>query len=222
MDLITAVGGEQALEMIVDLAVKETVHLILSSECCLWSRRKYWCNITLAWFTLLTQLDLEQQPRPIAVAPAADFSPAPADGVELVHREWHNAALCQNGVDALKSGCASTTPPNQTVGNRSGFATDCPCDLFVSHPVIGGGAWVLLGELDKFATVSEQRFEVVVSGVDGLTLKLRGAVGEVVQLTVLNRAVSQSGAGPWRVVQSAATVGSDGTVEVTFKAAPRF
>ena len=41
MDLITAVGGEQALEMIVDLAVKETVHLILSSKCCLWSRRKY-------------------------------------------------------------------------------------------------------------------------------------------------------------------------------------
>jgi len=41
MDLITAVGGEQALEMIVDLAVKETVHLILLSKCCLWSRRKY-------------------------------------------------------------------------------------------------------------------------------------------------------------------------------------
>ena len=41
MDLITAVGGEQALEMIVDLAVKEAVHLILSSKCCLWSRRKY-------------------------------------------------------------------------------------------------------------------------------------------------------------------------------------
>ena len=42
MDLITAVGGEQALEMIVDLAVKkEAVHLILSSECCLWSRRKH-------------------------------------------------------------------------------------------------------------------------------------------------------------------------------------
>ena len=39
MDIITAVGGEQALEMIVDLAVKEAVHLILSSKCCLWSRR---------------------------------------------------------------------------------------------------------------------------------------------------------------------------------------
>ena len=41
MDLITAVGGEQAFEMIVDLAVKEAVHLILSSKCCLWSRRKH-------------------------------------------------------------------------------------------------------------------------------------------------------------------------------------
>jgi hypothetical protein len=38
MDLITAVGGEQAFEMIVDLAVKEAVHLILSSKCFLWSR----------------------------------------------------------------------------------------------------------------------------------------------------------------------------------------
>ena len=41
MDLITAVGGEQALEMIVDLAVTEAVHLILSSKYCLWSRRQY-------------------------------------------------------------------------------------------------------------------------------------------------------------------------------------
>ena len=33
MDLITAVDGEQALEMIVDLAVKKAIHLILSSNC---------------------------------------------------------------------------------------------------------------------------------------------------------------------------------------------
>ena len=176
----------------------------------------YWCNITLAWFTVSVQIDLGQQPQPIAVVPAADFFPAPADSVPLVHREWHNAALCQNGADAIKSGCVSTSPPNQTASNRSGVATDYRYDLFVSHPVIGGDAWVLLGELNKFATVSEERFEIVVVGVDNLTLKLRGAVGEVVVLTVLNRRVNHGrSTGPWIVAVHTATIGSDGTVTLT-------
>ena len=65
--------------------------------------------------------------------------------------------------------------------------------------------------------MSEQRFETVVAGVDDLTLKLRGAVGEVVTLTVLNRMLNHDGrAEPWIVVVRPATVGSDGTVTLTF------
>lgn len=172
-----------------------------------------WCNATLAWFSVSVQIDLGHPPQPIALAPAADFFPAPADGVALVHREWHNAALCQNGVDAIKSGCVTMSPPNQTAGNRTGSATDYRYDLFVSHPIIGEGNWVLLGEMDKFASVSEQRFAVVLVGPGALTVKLAGAPSEVVAVTALHRGKS----GTWVVWTRTATIGSEGTAMLVFQ-----
>ena len=48
--------------------------------------------------------------------------------------------------------------------------------------------WTLLGELDKFSTVSAQRFSKTACTATGLEMALVGAAGEKVEVTALSKA----------------------------------
>ncbi len=54
-------------------------------------------------------------------------------------------------------------------------------------PVLPGG-YTLLGELDKWVSVSPQRFAAVQGSADGVTAVLRGAAGEAVTVHFLSPA----------------------------------
>jgi hypothetical protein len=65
----------------------------------------------------------------------------------MVHRHWH--AGCQDGAEAVSSGCITTAAPDLRSTNRSTGTGDLAFDLITSHAVLQD-AWVLLGELDKY------------------------------------------------------------------------
>ena len=67
---------------------------------------------------------------------------------------------------------------------KAAGATDSPLDfsLYSIAPVFPNG-WALLGEQDKWVSVSGDRFSDVTTLATGLVVKLRGAPGEVVNVS---------------------------------------
>ena len=154
----------------------------------------------------------------------ADLYPMPAAEQQLLHRYWHSS--CPDGANAIASGCILRAAPNMVSTNRSGGTGDFPFDLILSHPVSSAASpWILLGELDKYTTLSRQRFtSVKMVTKAGIDLELAGAAGEVVTVTALHRAAT-TGPGPaaaersldgFTVVVKTATIGAQGSANLHF------
>lgn len=82
----------------------------------------------------------------------------------------------------------------------------------------------MLGELNKYTTVSKQRFSSLESTASGgLTAKLSGAAGERVTLTALRRAARTAGlattlrGAAYTVVVKSIDIDSSGTAEIVFE-----
>ena len=99
---------------------------------------------------------------------------------------------------------------------------DFPFDFFLSQS--GTGPWVMLGELNKYTTLSKQRFSSLESSASGgLTASLSGAPGERVTITALRRATSTArlattlhGAA-YTVVVKSIDIGASGTAQIVFE-----
>jgi hypothetical protein len=78
--------------------------------------------------------------------------------------------------------------------------------------------WVVWEE-GKYVSVSRRRFQSVQADRDAgiLHIALRGAVSEVIRLTVLRPGGVEPYGEEWTVVSVNATVGSDGTVSVVVR-----
>lgn len=121
----------------------------------------------------------------------------------VLGRRWHQSHAptpCAPGLGAVASGCI--LPPSNTwdilndrpimVANDSHHF-----DLLQLSPVLPNG-WILLGELEKYVSVSPQRFtEIRVS--DGIWVELQGVPGEEVRIVALEPTVSSE---EWIVVES--------------------
>ena len=178
---------------------------------------------TTVWFTVGVGIGADctscaDIPLPLSTV---DLYPPPAEGwsgLTLIHRHWHSA--CKDGADAVASGCIATAAPDLRSTNRSAGTNDLPFDLITSQAA-GSGKWVLLGELDKYTTVSSQRFSSISAAAGGLDLVLAGVVGETVVVTALKERsqgleVTEDGKG-YSVVVKTATIGADGSATLQFK-----
>jgi len=128
----------------------------------------------------------------VAVAPV-DLWPAllpPAEGVQAFYlTALSRRSACVDGVDARRSGCATrfsgsafdTLFTTNTGGNGH--------EVFSIAPVFTLDSWALLGELDKFTRVSGKRIGSITpgcSGSGGLCFDFLGAVGESVEIALVN------------------------------------
>lgn len=155
-----------------------------------------------------------------------DLYPPPAGGpnavARLIHRHWHSE--CKDGADAVASGCIAAAVPDLRSTNRSTGTGDLSFDLITSQAESAPG-WVLLGELDKYTTVSARRFTSIRPAASGLELDLAGAAGEKVTITALREesGLEKTGGGQedggkgYKVVVKLVTIGADGTAKLTIK-----
>ena len=121
-------------------------------------------------------------------------------------------------------GCIHVGAPDLRSTNRSSGTGDLPFDLITTQAATAGD-WVLLGELDKYTTVSARRFSSVAAAGEGLELVLAGATGELVTITALHAGAEEDnfhkagggGSKGYTVVVKAAMIGADGTAKLDFK-----
>ena len=130
---------------------------------------------------------------------ASDLYPPTQPGARWVVHRWGSA--CANGSDATGSGCASAVPGGaktlvRIVNDRGiAVANDTHAfDLHMISPVLANG-WVLLGDLERYVSVSSRRFASVAASEGSLSIDVLGVAGETVRLTALRSA----GAGKWSV-----------------------
>ena len=126
-----------------------------------------------------------------------DFYPAIDHDTELIVRDWHRSAACVNGSDAVTSGCVTAVSDASSGVVTMGPGFDWPHKSPPEHGAewhttqlytvtqSGGSTWVMLGELDKFTSVSSARFSKLQTSTTGIKASLRGGAGEVVRLTAL-------------------------------------
>jgi len=81
-----------------------------------------------------------------------------------------------------------------------------PFHYFVVAPVLSSG-WILLGEIDKFVTLSHQRFSSIESTSTGVTVTLTGMPGETVLVGFVR-------SGEQNVTVATPKVGSGGSVTI--------
>lgn len=146
---------------------------------------------------------------------ASDMYPAPPSGAMFAVRDWHRSADCTAGADAVATGCVRVTGGGKAdplikldKGVSWPFGT-YTAQLYTATVLQPGGAFTLLGELDKFVPLSSNRFRNVTSSAAGLTATVAGLAGEVVHATALR----PDGAS-WTVVHADVTVGADGTAQL--------
>ncbi|KAL3909493.1 MAG: hypothetical protein SGILL_008068, partial [Bacillariaceae sp.] len=120
------------------------------------------------------------------------------DGSPLVHRSFSQNAACQDGLDAVASGCVKLVSSIESDGKREGTDTafTAPASTFSSPgsdlvPSVVT-VWTscpngmfLLGELEKYVSLSPKRFEALTCTGDGIKMKVRKTQGEIVKLTFL-------------------------------------
>lgn len=139
-----------------------------------------------------------------AVTPR-DFWPRIQDkGRLLAYRGFSSDKTCQNGRDAVESGCVTLWNLDDHSGldrdaavfvaPRSSF--EVPGSEFAPHVVTvwqacekareeDAGGWFFLGELSKYVPLSPKRFDKVECTFYGMSVSLRGSLGESIVLTAL-------------------------------------
>ena len=150
---------------------------------------------------------------------ASDMYPVPPTAARFAVRDWHRSANCEPGADAVATRCVRVTSGQADeslvsldAGMSWPFGTHTTQLWTATLLQSGSGTVTLLGELDKFVPLSNQRFSDVKSDlidVDGnarLQATVVGQPGEVVHVTAL-----QPRGNSWVVLCANVTVGSDGT-----------
>eukprot|EP00937_MAST-01D_sp_MAST-1D-sp2_P000149 g149.t1 len=145
----------------------------------------------------------------------SDLHPAPPAAQLLAVRDFHRAARCTEGADAVRSGCLTGISRGGSdpalLSMDRGVAWPAPnthtVQLYTVSPLVAG-KWALLGELAKFVPVSHARFGNVAAGAARVSAALAGAPGEHVNVTALQPGAN---AGSWTVATQTVTIGNDGT-----------
>eukprot|EP00665_Eupelagonemidae_sp_cell47_P017842 gene17842-biopygen411 len=139
-----------------------------------------------------------------------------------VAHQWftgHAPTPCVDGSRALASGCVSAsvrsardipaihnTRPVMVRNDTRVF------DLLELAPVVYG--WVLLGEVDRYVPVSNDRFDDITFSAAGIRATVSGSAGETTTVTALEPA---KGEDEWVVRVKRATFGETGKVAITFQ-----
>lgn len=141
-----------------------------------------------------------------------DTSSEAGGGARWVAHRW-GVSVCEPGAAAVRSGCVLQLPALQridavmtTIVNDRGIAMANDTHAFDLHelaPVLEGG-WVLLGDLDRYVSVSSKRFLSVgsASAAAGLSMDVVGVADETLYITAL-RPAARRGSGDiaeWTVV----------------------
>ena len=97
-----------------------------------------------------------------------------------------NAPHCANGTAAAE--CATAIPAGSNLLSLKSPPLDAPLApaLHVFAPECSNG-WTLLGELNKFSTLSTQRFASTACTATGLSMKIVGVADERVEVTALSK-----------------------------------
>ena len=109
-----------------------------------------------------------------------------SSGVELVYREWHEPR-CKDGEPG--SSCTHRAVAMQAANNQALFEVGDPSlqvfdpQLVTVVPIQAGFAF--LGEMDKYASLSRQRFTNIEVSNSSLRVMVSGAAGEDVAVTCL-------------------------------------
>ena len=140
-----------------------------------------------------------------------DTSSEAGGGARWVAHRW-GVSVCEPGAAAVRSGCVLQLPALQridavmtTIVNDRGIAMANDTHAFDLHelaPVLEGG-WVLLGDLDRYVSVSSKRFLSVgsASAAAGLSMDVVGVADETLRITALMPAArGNDGIAEWTVV----------------------
>ena len=136
----------------------------------------------------------------------------PADSADAVTYTYDDATLWRikatSDISPLGGGLLVAKSPEEECDTSPELNITTRCARFELRTVavVASNGWVLLGEVDKFIPVSNQRISAVhVIPSGGFSLALRGAPGEAVTMGAAK--VAAGGA----VSYKTATIGSDGT-----------
>jgi hypothetical protein len=143
-----------------------------------------------------------------------------------VAHQWfsgHGPTACLHGSKALASRCLSasirTAKDIPAVHNRRPVMVKNDTrmfDLMLLAPVMHGG-WVLLGEVDRYVSVSRDRFEAASFSASGINATLRGAAGETAVVTALQPTAATAASAPdWLIHVKSVKFGKSGREVVSF------
>mmetsp|Transcript_86928 Transcript_86928/g.246464 ORF Transcript_86928/g.246464 Transcript_86928/m.246464 type:complete len:826 (+) Transcript_86928:58-2535(+) len=146
-----------------------------------------------------------------------------------VARRWHRGHApntCVHGQGAVASGCLigrairSELDMPQLLNNRSiAVRNDTHVfDLLQLSP-IGPNGWVLIGETERYVSVSSKRFESVTFTPSGVSVLVHGAAGEELSITALRPyrdAGSTGSVEEWSVIKQQASFTSPRPMRLDF------
>ena len=119
------------------------------------------------------------------------FSPALDSNFDYIVRNWYHYGNCKNGTLAIENNCIEYVKSNsQMLYNLEPQAVIPPMiesfELIHILTNVSMSSFVFLGELDKYVSVSQYRFEnLMIDGMASLSVKVRGEANETVDLSVL-------------------------------------
>ncbi len=143
------------------------------------------------------------------------FSPALDSNFDYIVRNWYNYTNCMNGTLAVENNCIQLVKANsKMLYNLMPQPVIYPMrESFELIHVLEGvsmSSLVFLGELDKYVSVSQHRFDNLM--IEGMTLSVmvKGEANEIVNLSVLK---PNSMGSDFNVYTYKVVIGSTGTTQ---------
>ena len=140
------------------------------------------------------------------------FSPSLNSNFDYIVRSWYNYTNCKNGSLAIQNGCIKYVKANsKTLYTLMPQKVIPPMhESFELVHILEGvsmSSLVFLGELDKYVSVSQHRFDNLM--IEGMTLsvEVRGESNETVNLSVLK---PNSGGSDLNIYTYPVSIGSSG------------
>lgn len=151
-----------------------------------------------------------------------DFWPKLDPGSDsLVYRHFHSSSACVHNKDAATSSCVAGLVSRSGLGNsdlmipmgsQGDHSPYAPAITYVWQNCVES-KWFLLGELSKYVPLSPARFQSLSCTATGISTKVLGEPGEVVELTALKPRSD----GSFRIVVAHIRIPRGGDIQVNFE-----
>eukprot|EP01084_Bolivina_argentea_P134749 237578_1 len=141
------------------------------------------------------------------------FTPPLNGNFMTIIRNWHNYTNCENGSLAIQNNCVQTVKENSNMlytlsPQKVIFPMHESFELIHVIPGVSTSSLVFLGELNKYVSVSQHRFDNLMIAGNSLSVNVRGKPNENVSITIL---IPNNDKTDWNVNTYSVVISVDGS-----------